>query len=207
MAKLGSIIYFDGPDGAGKTTQLKRASEALREQGYNVHHTRSMGGTPLGELLREAALSPNNRPVETDLYIALACQHALAADILLRREAGEIILVDRSPLSIIAYQVFGDGLDKTIGYEAVQEVLNLIQPNLMITYAGNQALLDARRKQRNRLIDTDYFESKSRAYHHRVAKGFAEGAKHFAAVIVDCEPSIAEVHDITMQMISKSLTN
>jgi len=200
----GLIVYFEGPDGVGKTTQLKLAAEALREKGHTVHETRAIGGTPIGEKLREAFLLDIPRPVETDLHIALACQFALSADVLERRKKGEIVLIDRGPLSILAYQVFGDGLDKELGYKFAAELFGLIKPDLTVTYRAADGTLVERREHRNQAA-VDFFEAKSADYHHEVARGFSAGAEHFGAKIIDANASIDEIHDQTMILIDEVL--
>lgn len=200
----GLIVYLDGPDGVGKTTQLKLATEALRTAGHTVHTTRALGGTSIGEKLREVVLSDTPRPVATDLHIALACQHALAADVLPRREAGEVVLIDRSPLSILAYQVFGDGLDRRQGQRAVEELLQLIQPDLIITYKAADGILVNRREHREQLA-ADFFEAKSAEYHQDVARGFSDSAEQFGTHVIEAGSSIDDVHEQTMQLINAAL--
>ena len=53
MTKRGKFITFEGPEGAGKTTQAKRLIVALQEDGKQVLYTREPGGTPTGEAIRE----------------------------------------------------------------------------------------------------------------------------------------------------------
>lgn len=199
----GLLLYFDGPDGAGKTTQLQLAEQALTQAGRTVYVTRALGGSTIGEQLRTVALNDVARPVETDLHIALACQYAQAADLVARREQGDIVLVDRSPLSIIGYQVFGDGLDPSTGYEAADALIKLLQPDKIMLYNAADELLQARRKQRNQ--EDDYFESKPSAYHRRVADGFDEAAEHFKADVISANGTAEEVHQATMKLLEPLL--
>ena len=53
MTKRGKFITFEGPEGAGKTTQAKRLIVTLQEHGKQVLYTREPGGTPTGEAIRE----------------------------------------------------------------------------------------------------------------------------------------------------------
>jgi dTMP kinase len=201
----GKIIYFDGPDGVGKSTQLKMAAQALRDQVYDVHATRTLGGTHIGEMLRDVMLAEVDRPAATDLYIALACQHALAHDVIERRNEGEIVLIDRSPLSIIGYQVFGDGLNKEDGYRATSELIDLIKPDLIFVYRAPAEELERRRTQRNHAAGHDYFEVKPLAYHKKVAKGFEEAAQKFSADIIDARGDVDDIHAATMNIIEPKL--
>ena len=49
----GKFITFEGPDGAGKTTQVRKISDYLKKSGFKVLVTREPGGTELGEKLRK----------------------------------------------------------------------------------------------------------------------------------------------------------
>ena len=119
-------------------------------------------------------------------------------------EQGEIVLIDRSPLSILAYQVFGDGLDRELGYQVVGELLGLIKPDLTITYQAADGILVERREHRQQAA-VDFFEAKSADYHQRVAQGFAEAAGSFDAQNIDSGQSIDAIHQTTMHHIQEVL--
>ena len=55
---MGLFITFEGPEGSGKTTQIRRLADWLGEQGRNVLTTREPGGTRIGEAIREVLLEP-----------------------------------------------------------------------------------------------------------------------------------------------------
>jgi dTMP kinase len=203
--KPGLIVYFDGPDGVGKTTQLKLVADKLRQGPRQAHVTRTLGGTHIGEMLRDVILSDTDRPVETDLHIALASQYALAGDLQVRRDEGQVVLIDRSPLSILAYQVYGDKLDREVGYGAITELLDLIKPDLLITYLTSDEEIAKRRSHRHRELSDDFFENKPQSYHKRVAKGFREAAEHFNTTVLDASQPIEQVHQTTMQLLQKYL--
>ncbi len=60
----GLLITFEGPDKAGKSTQIKLLAERLRNLGYKVTETREPGGTPLGEEIRRLAQEAGRRVKE-----------------------------------------------------------------------------------------------------------------------------------------------
>ncbi len=203
--KKGLIVCFDGPDGIGKTTQLKLAADSLTNDGYDVYSAKAVGGLPLTDVLGRALMMNEKRPPETDLHVAIASQYALAQEILPRREAGQIVLLDRSPLSIIAYQVFADGLDKETGTRAVKELLDLIKPDLLISYFADDQVVELRRNHRNGQSDLDFFESKPQKYHEHVAQGFRDASAMFGANEVDASAPIELVREATMQLIGAKL--
>jgi dTMP kinase len=201
MAK-GLIVYFDGPDGVGKTTQLELAAKMLESAGHRVHAIHTIGGTPIGDLLRDVLFSDNERPPETSLHIALASQYALAEDIIRRRSDGEVILIDRSPLSIVAYQVYGDGLDNETGFEAAKQILDLVKPDLTLVY---MAPVDELKKRRQAQVAAgkkrDHFEKMDNDYHLRTTKGYEAAVQSFKTTVIDATGSVDDIHTATMDAI------
>lgn len=203
--KKGLIVCFDGPDGVGKTTQLKLAKQSLESNGFKVFTAKAVGGLPLTDLLGQALMLNAERPVETDLYIAIAGQYALADEVIKHKNQGEIVLLDRSPLSIIAYQVYADGLDKAKGEEAVKDLLQKLSPDLILTYYADEGVAKKRLIERNGEAQRDYFESKPDSYHQLTAEGFREAAKRFDAIEIDANAPIELVREATMQHIGTLL--
>lgn len=198
MALKGLVIYFDGPDGAGKTTQLQMAAAKLQTAGHEVYAIHALGGSAIGDKLATAMMAPDPRPPETDLYIALAAQYAALQDIEARRNANQIVLIDRSPLSIIAYQVFAGGIDPEKGYSAATEILERVKPDLLLMYNASPDVLLGRRHQRNQQSGSDYFESMPPAYHEETIKGYVEAASRLGATLINGEGPIEAVHADTM---------
>jgi len=168
--KTGLVIAFDGPDGVGKTTQLKLLAETLKKAGHVIHMTRHNGGSPIGEALRNVSLSPVERSAETDLYISLAMGQALSEELQQRKKRGEIILLDRSPLAVVAYQAYGSQLaDKQAAFEACDRLFKNEAIDILFFLNAPQQIIDNRRHERN---TTDYFESKGADFHERVREGY-----------------------------------
>jgi len=175
--KNGLVIAFDGPDGVGKSTQLALTADWLETQGFKVHRTRSNGGTPIGEELRKASLSQNERSALTDVYITLAMGQALAEDLDKRRAAGELCLIDRCPLAHLAYNTFGSQLpDKNMGYTAAELMFKAWRIDILLYFEAPQSVLDDRRKARTDK-PTDYYEQQGTEYNQRVREGYQAGLK------------------------------
>jgi len=201
----GLLIIFEGIDGVGKTTQLKLAEEALKTAGWPVFSTRNLGGTPIGEALREVIKSSLPRPNTTNLYISVAIQAALVETIQAERQKGQIILMDRGPLSLAAYEVYGEHLDEKLGWHYVEQGMAGLKPELTILYEAevDTALARARQKPDK----ADYFESQSPEFFKNVARGYQEAAKRYPKLVstVNAAESIEAVHDQTMRLIEKFL--
>ncbi len=126
---MSLFITFEGPDGSGKSTQIKLLSAALTATGYDVLTVREPGGTPISEQIRDVVHSLRNREMcdraECLLYNAARAQ--LVDQLIvphLRR--GGIVLSDRYADSTLAYQGYGRGLDLS----AVRSVIAFATQNL-----------------------------------------------------------------------------
>lgn len=176
MAKRkGLVIAFDGPDGVGKTTQLDLAAEWLASFGYDVYKTRSSGGTPIGEALRKVSRSDHSRSAMTDVYITLAMGQALAEDLEDQLEKGRVCLIDRSPLTHLAYNTYASQLpDRKQGFEAAELMFKAWHIDGLIFYNADQAVVDDRLRARTDK-PADYFEKQGSAYQQRVRQGYKAG--------------------------------
>jgi dTMP kinase len=113
--RRGWFITFEGPEGAGKTTQLDRAATALAARGVDVLVTREPGGTWLGERLREVLLARTgaNTPTDatTDAILFTAARRQLVTEVVRPAlAAGTTVLCARFADSTLAYQGFGAGV-------------------------------------------------------------------------------------------------
>jgi len=131
----GFFITFEGPEGAGKSTQVHRLAATLADEGYNVWTTREPGGTRVGEMIRPILLRRQQDRLtpwsEALLFTAARAQH-VAEVIRPRLERGEIVLCDRYSDSTLAYQGYGRGLDlETLGRLQAQATGGLV-PELTI---------------------------------------------------------------------------
>lgn len=199
----GLVIVFEGIDGAGKTTQINLANDILTKAGWETLYLRNLGGTPIGETLRNAIKAPIERPPMTDLYTSLAIQEALILEIDKARKNGKIVLMDRGPLSLAAYQVYGSGIDKKIGMPYVEDGMNRIKPDTTLLYNVdiNQAITRAR----NSSSKPDYFENKPLSYFQKVSDGYNEMVGLFPIDVIDGDTSIEEVSKQTMSVIAAKL--
>ena len=111
---MSLFITFEGPEGCGKTTQIKLLAEALTARGCNVLSLREPGGTSIGDQIREVLHDLRNTEMHARAEILL--YNAARAQIVEQRikphlAAGGIVLCDRFADSTLAYQGYGRGLD------------------------------------------------------------------------------------------------
>ncbi|WP_339094489.1 dTMP kinase [Deinococcus sp. VB142] len=172
----GLFITLEGPEGAGKTTQLARLEARLRETGRRVTVTREPGGTPLGLRVREVVLDPalDMGPLsEFLLYSASRAQ--LVQDVLRPAlERGDVVLCDRYFDSSLAYQGAGRGLPLALLRDLTREVTGGLTPDLTVLLDLDPALGLERAAQRGQ---ADRLEQADLAFHQRVRAGFLELAQ------------------------------
>lgn len=168
------FISFEGTEGVGKTTLIRKIYDHFQALGNEVVLTREPGGTPLAEQIRTILLSVNheeNMSHETELLLMYAAraQH-LAQVILPALSDGKIVLCDRFADSSFAYQCAGRGLSKT--------QLKLLNENFVEKMPDITFWLDApielgmeRARERGAL---DRFEQEKVSFFEKVRSGFAE---------------------------------
>lgn len=113
----GLFITFEGPEGAGKTTQIRRLATRLEERGISHIVTREPGGTPLADRIRALLLDKDNVSMvsQTELLLMLSARSEHVANkIRPALEKGQLVLCDRFSDSSVAYQGYGRGEDLTM---------------------------------------------------------------------------------------------
>lgn len=168
----GVFITFEGPDGAGKSTQIKKFAAYLEKRGHQVQLTREPGGTPLGDRVRKVVLDPAAGVVddrtETLLYLASRAQH-VAELIIPALAAGKVVVCDRFSDSTLAYQ----GIARGLGLDKIDQLNEFatggLQPDLTFLLDGNPAELAGRRSHR-RFVDR--IELEKDGFQEKVREGF-----------------------------------
>ncbi len=123
------FITFEGIDGSGKTTQITKLAERLRNKGYNVLALREPGGNPISEKIRETLLAAGNEIVPYAELLLFVAARAQLVEKVIRPALGEgkLVICDRFIDSSVAYQGFGRG----IPIEEVQECNKIATGNLV----------------------------------------------------------------------------
>jgi dTMP kinase len=169
----GLFVTFEGVEGCGKSTHVRRLSRALRAAGHDVVETREPGGTELGRALRDLLLTPASPPpspiAELFLYCADRAQH-VAHVILPALAAGQIVLCDRFSDSTIAYQGYGRGLDLELVRALDARARGGLEPSLTVLL--DCPVTDGLARARGRTGETDRFERETVTFHETVRRGF-----------------------------------
>jgi len=171
------FITFEGPEGSGKTTQIKQLAEFLRERGQDVVCTREPGGTPISDQIRAVITNLENTAMhprtEILLFQASRAQHV---EELIRpaSQAGKLVLCDRYADSTLAYQGDGHGYDLDLLRKLIDFATGGLHPDLTL-------LLDVdveaglRRKQRG--AEWNRLDAYALEFHRRVRDGYFELAR------------------------------
>ena len=177
MVKCGKLITFEGPEGSGKSTQIKLLAHYLAGAGCEVVVTREPGGTPLAEHFREILKHHHTQEkihpsTELFLFEAGRAQNVNAV-IKPALAAGKIVLCDRFTDSTIAYQGYARGQDlhmlETLNRMALNGVKIALTILLDLPPEAGFARAASRVETQNNF---DRMESEALAFHHKVRSGF-----------------------------------
>ena len=206
MSRRGKFITFEGLDGTGKSTQMRKLAAALREAGHKVIETREPGGTSTGEKIRRVLLDSGTAGLaplsEMALMFASRAQH-IAEVIEPGLASGAIVLCDRFTDSTEAYQ----GGGRRLGSVAVRDLHRILcgnlQPDLTLLLDSNPQMSVSRARRRNKQAsknagrhDENRFESETRAFFSRVREGYLAIAKREPGrvVTVDARGTPGQTH-------------
>ena len=191
----GLFLAFEGVEGSGKSTQASLLADELRSRGFDVVHAREPGSTPLGERVRSLVLEEKGYaiPARSELFLMLAARAAFVEQVVRPAlAAGSVVIADRYELSTLAYQGAGRGLP-------VEEVARC---NLAATggLSPDATILleltpdEGARRQVAAAKRPDRMEQEDRAFHQRVAQGYADFAAMGAGLVrIDATGSVEDV--------------
>ena len=211
MAALGTrgpFITFEGGEGAGKTTQIRRLKTRLEALSLACHVTREPGGTAGAELIRSLILDGQRPPLdaltETLLFYAARANH-LVEGIRPALQRGEFVLCDRFSDSTRVYQgVLGavpqatlDALEMLVVADTKPDLTLLLD---IPTDVGMQ-----RAAARRGGDHADRFESENFGFHEKLRQGFLDLARANPdrIVIVSAEGDEASIEEEIWTKISK----
>lgn len=206
--KRGRFITFEGGEGCGKSTQIKRLEEHLRTLGVEVLLTREPGGTRLAELVRGLLKDEKDDPPcdRAELLLFLAARAQLVRNVINPAlEAGKWVLSDRFSDSTFAYQGYGRGLDLGVLAVANDFACEGLKPDLTFLLDVPPAIAAARMRRRESETNTtaDRIELAGDEFHSRLREGFRELAKKNPDRIVTVDASGAP--DEVWEIVCRSL--
>jgi dTMP kinase len=203
--KQGIFITLEGPEGAGKTTQLKLVSRKL--ESLNCRHliTRAPGGTALGKQIRRVLLNPEN-PVEPTAELLLF-QADLAQNVaeVIRPalQDGLIVFCDRYIDSTIAYQGYGRGRSLELIAQLNDVSTGGLMPDLTVLFDLESEEGLGRRHPGSQ----DRLEQEALEFHQKVRRGYLELAQKDPARwrTIDAARPLTVVQDAFCKILGEKL--
>jgi len=219
----GKFIVIDGPDGCGKTTQLKLLVDYLKDKSIEVVQTEDPGGTKIGEQISRLLKydAQGEMDVHTEALLFMASRAQLVAEIIKPAlEKGKTVLCDRFISATCAYQgSSGYPVDKII--ELGKFAVGDIWPDLTIILntpaeegrnrTGHKKYQRAKTNHKDanqaflfKSVITDRFDSKSLEYHRKVRKWFLKIGEYYPGIVkvIDGTGDIETVHKKIIEAIS-----
>ena len=201
----GFFITFEGLDGSGKSTQLRRLKEWLQSNGLRVTATRQPGGTRVGDRIRALLLDSRTDNLSSFAELGLMFSdraQSIAEVIRPALEAGQIVLCDRFTDSSEAYQGGGRELGSQIVLDLHASLCKGLQPDLTLLLLPDFDRSLARARQRNQRAvaatgsDENRFESESTAFFRRVFDKYREIAAREVerVMVIEGDGPIEEIH-------------
>ena len=195
-AARGVFITFEGPEGAGKTTQAEVLRASFEAEGREVVLVREPGGTELGEEIRRLLLAGGADAAQiaarSDALLFSAARAQLVEDVIAPRlAAGGIVISDRFADSTLAYQGHGAGLPIDDLRVLVRFATNGLRPDLTVLLDLPAETGLGRKEGEETRFESGFDET----FHERVRQGFlslaAEEPERFT--VVDARGSRDEV--------------
>ena len=203
----GKFIVLDGPDGCGKSTQVKLLAGWMNENDVGCRILRDPGTTAIGEKIRQVLLDVEHAAMTTEaevlLYMAARVQ-LWHQEIDPALKDGKCVVLDRWLSSTCAYQGWagGFGIDRVISI--ARNCLERPWPDLTVILDVDLETAAARLDR-----DLDRMEQKGDGYHQKVRQGFLKLAGQMEnTVAVDATEEIEQVHEkVIDQVIHELATN
>jgi len=209
MPRKGLFITFEGTDGVGKTTHVKRLKSWLERQGYSVTLTREPGGGSLAEKIRRLLLNPKttiSNLTELILYQAARIEHV---ETLIRPalKKGHIVLCDRFTDATVAYQGFARKLPLSPIHYLNKLATQGLKPDLtlLLDLPVHKGLRKAQQRHKNG--HGDRLENEGLAFQNQVRKGylFLHRSNPKRIKKIEVQKTIDETQSKIRQIVKKKL--
>jgi dTMP kinase len=212
----GLFITFEGLDGSGKTTQIKRLDSWMQKRGLSPVVTRQPGGTATGDRIRALLLDSSSTPVAPMAEMALMFAdraQAIAEVIEPALAEGKIVLCDRFTDSTEAYQGGGRGIGSETVLALHRIVCGDLQPDLtLLLLPSLESSLERARRRNERQIaqeghDENRFEKEQEAFFRRVWQAYHALAAREPerVVLIEGNLTIEDVHEQVVEAVAERL--
>ncbi len=176
--RRGIFVTFEGSEGCGKSTQIRRLAAWLEERGKSCLTTREPGGTAAGDEIRHLLQhSPKGHGLvpESELLLFAASRAQLVREVILPAlDAGQVVVSDRFHDSTTVYQ----GVARQLPPEKVAEINNFAIGDCVpdVTFLLDMDAGEAFRRLGGRDRPADRMESEPPAFYQAVREGYLRAA-------------------------------
>ena len=202
------FITFEGGEGAGKSTHVKRLAEALTTAGIDNLTTREPGGAPGAEEIRQLLVTGEtgrwDATSEALLHFAARQTH-VEETVRPALAAGRWVICDRFADSTMAYQGYGHGLGRDAIETLYRVVLGDFGPDL--TLILDLPVADGLERAGGRDHAEDRYERMDIAFHERLRAGFLDiaGREPDRCAVIDATRTADVVHGEIRSIVSSRL--
>lgn len=195
MPDNGLFIVFDGPEGSGKSTQVRLLKERLESKGKSVVLVRDPGTTRIGEQIRAILLDPahGEMAMRCEMLLYMAARAQMMSELIFPALAkGQIVISDRFVSSTLAYQLGGDGMTADEIRKVAGIAISDRWPDLtLILDIPAEASMGRLKRSKDRI------EQRPMSYHQQVHRNYLEQAKADPSRyrVVDAQRSVEEVRE------------
>ena len=203
----GTFITFEGGEGSGKSTQIRRLGDRLKTMGRNTVLTREPGGTPEAEAVRALLVSGDvsrwSAKAEALLNYAARDSH-LAQLVRPALDRGAIVICDRFMDSTRAYQGYAGGCDLTFIDALENAIVGTTRPSLTLIFDLDPEVGLARAHVRGDTLAEDRYERKGLAFHRKLREGYLDIARRNPqrCRLVDASAPVEEVEETVWSIVS-----
>ena len=201
--KAGLFITFEGIDGSGKSTQIRKLRDYLEAEGHTVDLIREPGGTDIGEKIRSLLLDKSNGEMsfEAELLLYEAARAQIVRErIIPSLRAGSVVICDRFFDSTTAYQGYARGLNLSDVEFLNRWATGGLEPNL--TFLLDLPVEDAYRRMEGRRTNTDRLEGAGFEFMKRVREGYLElCSRNRRMVLLDAMDSIDSIFQLIQRKV------
>jgi dTMP kinase len=201
---MGFFLTFEGLDGSGKSTQLRKLATHLESEGLAVTLTRQPGGTRLGDRVRSLLLDSKTEHLDpmTELGLMFSDRAQCIAEVIAPAlHGGGIVLGDRFTDSTEAYQGGGRKLGSECVLRMHKTMCGGLNPDLTLLLLANFDKSLARARRRNDRAadaqgDEGRFEREDETFHRRVYEKYREIAAREPGrvVVIEGDRHIDAIH-------------
>ena len=207
------FITFEGIEGSGKTTQIKRLQKTLKKRGISCLKTKEPGGTKIGQQIRAILLDPQNKKMdpkaELFLYLADRCQH-LSEKIRPALSKGQWVISDRFWDATVVYQGLARGLNGKMLERLRPWILGDVRPERTFLLDLPVSIGLARAWERingcEKSKKESRFEKETTAFHEKIRQGYLSLARKEPGriIIIDATLPLDKIHQQIIQIIFSS---